>query len=74
MIFKYYKIFGAGFPKTDKGPHIKENVFIGANSSIFGNIVIGKNVNIGGGTTVAKNIMDDCTVISSMNRIIKNEK
>jgi len=73
IIFHHVTI-GAGFPKTDKAPIVKENTFIGANSSIFGNIIIGKNVNIGGGTVLAKNIPDDCTVVSSANRIVLHEK
>lgn len=71
-IFHHVTI-GAGFPKTHKAPVLKENTFVGANSSIFGDVVIGKNVNIGGGTTVANSIKDNCTVISQNNRIIENE-
>jgi serine acetyltransferase len=70
----HHVTIGAGLPKTEKAPHIKQNVFIGANSSIFGDITIGENVNIGGGTTVAKNIADNVTVISALNRLINNEQ
>jgi serine O-acetyltransferase len=69
----HHVTIGAGLPKTEKAPIIKESTFIGANCSIFGDVIIGKNVNIGGGTVVAKNIHDNCTVISASNRIILHE-
>lgn len=50
--------------KRTGAPHIGNNVFIGANSSIIGGITIGNNCRIGANCCVFKNIPDNQTVVS----------
>lgn len=50
--------------KRNGAPHIGDNVFIGANSSIIGGITIGNNCRIGANCCVFSNVADNQTVVA----------
>jgi len=55
-----------------KGPIIKENAKIGANSTILPHVTIGKNVLVGAGSVVTKDVPDNCVVAGNPARVLKN--
>ena len=54
-------------------PSIGDNVLIGAGAKIIGNVKIGDNCRIGANCVVIQDISQNCTVVSSINRIIQKE-
>lgn len=54
-------------------PTIGDRVLIGAGAKIIGKVTIGNNCRIGANCVVASDIPDNCTVVSSGNRIIQKE-
>lgn len=67
----------AKYPKSPdvkkelKGPHIKTNVKIGANSTILPGVTIGKNSLIGAGSVVTKNIEPNSVAVGNPAKFIK---
>lgn len=57
-----------------KVPVIGDDVYIGANSVVFGEITIGNNVIIGANSVVNKSVPDNCTVAGNPFRIIKENR
>lgn len=55
-------------------PVIGDDVYIGANSVVFGEITIGNNVIIGANSVVNKSVPDNCTVAGNPFRIIKENR
>lgn len=51
--------------------YIDENTFIGTNSVILPKVRLGKNVIVGAGSVVTKDIPDNCTVVGTPAKIIK---
>ncbi|MFH5881254.1 serine O-acetyltransferase [Liberiplasma polymorphum] len=55
-------------------PVLKNEIIVGANSTILGNIVIGNNVKIGANTIVLDDIPDNATVVGQKSRVLlKND-
>ena len=57
-----------------KVPVIGDDVYVGANSVIFGEIRIGHNVIVGSGSLINKDIPDNCTVVGNPFSIIKTDR
>jgi len=55
-----------------KGPIIKRNAKIGANSTILPGIVIGNNALIGAGSVITKDVPDNAVVVGNPGRIIND--
>ena len=55
-------------------PVIGNDVYIGANSVVFGEITIGNNVIIGAGSVVDKDVPDNSTVFGNPMRIIESDR
>ncbi len=53
-----------------KGPVVKENAKIGANSTILPGKIIGENSLVGAGTVVVKNVPDKSVVVGNPGKII----
>lgn len=53
---------------------IGNDVYIGANSVVFGEITIGNNVIIGAGSVVDKDVPDNSTVFGNPMRIIESDR
>lgn len=58
----------------EKVPVIGNDVYIGANSVVFGEITIGNNVIIGAGSVVDKDVPDNSTVFGNPMRIIESDR
>lgn len=54
---------GTGKNKGKRHPTIKDNVIIGANSTILGDIVVGENSKVGAGAVVLENVPSNTTVV-----------
>lgn len=52
---------------------IGENSFIGTNSAILPKVKLGTNVVVGAGSVVTKDVPDNCTVVGTPAKIIKQE-
>lgn len=61
-----------GAKKSLKGPVIKKNAKIGANSTILPGVVIGENALVGAGSTVTKDVPSNEVVAGNPARTIKN--
>ena len=72
IMFHGTTLGGTGFDKGKRHPTIKDNVIIGANSTILGNVTIGKNSKIGAGAIVVKDISDNTTVVGNLAKEIKH--
>lgn len=59
---------------TDKCPVIKDGVWIGPGSRIYGDITIGNNCVIGTNSVVNKDVPDDVTVAGAPAKIINHKK
>ena len=60
--------------RDEKVPVIGNDVYIGANSVVFGEITIGNNVIIGAGSVVDKDVPDNSTVFGNPMRIIESDR
>lgn len=60
--------------RDEKVPVIGNDVYIGANSVVFGEITIGNNVIIGAGSIVDKDVPDNSTVFGNPMRIIESDR
>ena len=60
--------------RDEKVPVIGNDVYIGANSVVFGEITIGNNVIIGEGSVVDKDVPDNSTVFGNPMRIIESDR
>ena len=60
--------------RDEKVPVIGNDVYIGANSVVFGEINIGNNVIIGAGSVVDKDFPDNSTVFGNPMRIIESDR
>ena len=60
--------------RDEKVPVIGNDVYIGANSVVFGEITIGNNVIIGAGSIVDKDVHDNSTVFGNPMRIIESDR
>ena len=60
--------------RDEKVPVIGNDVYIGANSVVFGEITIGNNVIIGAGIIVDKYVPDNSTVFGNPMRIIESDR
>ena len=56
--------------KEKRHPTVKDNVYIGCNTSILGNIEIGENAKIGANSLILKDIPNNSTVVGN-GKIIK---
>ena len=72
IMFHGTTLGGRGFDKGKRHPTIKDNVIIGANSTILGNIVIGENSKIGAGAVVVKDVFSNTTVVGNLAKEIKH--
>lgn len=72
IMFHGTTLGGRGFDKGKRHPTIKDNVIIGANSTILGNIVIGENSKIGAGAVVVKDVFSNTTVVGNLAKEINN--
>ncbi|MCR4677121.1 MAG: hypothetical protein K5679_00015 [Lachnospiraceae bacterium] len=55
-------------------PHIGDNVYLAANSTVIGNVIIGNNVIVGAGSVVTKDIPDNSVVVGNPARVIREIK
>lgn len=60
--------------RDEKVPVIGNDVYIGANSVVFGEITIGNNVIICAGSVVDKDVPDNSTVFGNPMRIIESDR
>ena len=60
--------------RDEKVPVIGNDVYIGANSGVFGESTIGNNVIIGAGSIVDKDVPDNSTVFGNPMRIIESDR
>ena len=60
--------------RDEKVPVIGNDVYIGANSVVFGEITIGNNVIIGACSVVDKDVPDNSTVFGNPMRIIESDR
>ena len=67
---KYPKLPDA--KKTLKGPHIKKNAKIGANSTILPGVVIGENALVGAGSVVTKDVPPEKVAIGNIAMVVKD--
>ena len=63
VMFHGTTLGGTGKSKARRHPIIKDNVIIGANTTILGNIVIGENSKIGAGSVVVRDVSSNTTVV-----------
>lgn len=56
---------------TIKPIYIKENAWIGANSTILPGVTIGRNAIVGAGSVVTKDVPDEAVVVGNPAKIIK---
>jgi len=59
-----------GVKDSLRGPHIKRDAKIGANSTLLPGVVIGKNALIGAGTVVTTDVPDNAVVVGNPGKII----
>jgi len=60
-----------GVKQTLKGPIVKKDAKIGANSTILPGVVIGENALVGAGSVVVKDVPDNAVVAGNPARILK---
>jgi len=66
-----YPLF-PGVKDNLRGPVIRKNAKIGANSTILPGIVIGENALVGAGAVVVRDVPDGAVVVGNPARIVKN--
>lgn len=72
IMFHNVTLGGTGKEKGKRHPTVGNNVFIGTGSILLGAINIGNNVKIGADTFIIdKHIPDNCTVVGTPGKIIK---
>ena len=72
VLFHNVTLGGTGKDKGKRHPTVGDNVLIGTGAMLLGPIKIGNNVKIGADTLVInKNIPDDCTVVGTPGKIVK---